>query len=48
LAFHEEVLAVEPVVHEPPPRQGLGLGDLVLVVGEDQVDAARVDVEDLP
>ena len=30
---------------ERHPAGGLGLGDLVLVVGEDEIDAAAVDVE---
>ncbi len=45
LAVDDEVVAVEPVVHELDAVRRLGLGDLVLVVGEDVVDAAAVDVE---
>ena len=36
---------MEPGLDEGLAGRGLALGDLVLVVGEDQVDAAGVDVE---
>ncbi len=35
---------MNPVIHEGFPRCRLGLGHLVLVMGEDQVAAAGVDV----
>ena len=40
-----EVLGVQPVAHPGPPAQRLALRDLVLVVREQVVDAAAVDVE---
>src|SRR6185369_15134806 len=43
-----EVGAVEPGSDERLPGGRLALRDLVLVMGEDQVDAARVDVERRP
>jgi hypothetical protein len=46
-AVDEEVLTVNPGLHVPVAEGGLGLGDLVLVVGEDVVDAAGVEVDDL-
>ena len=39
---------MEPRAHERLAGGGLGLGDLVLVVREDEVDAAGVDVEARP
>src|SRR5687768_3644998 len=36
---------MQPGSDERPAGRGLALGELVLVVREDQVDAARVDVE---
>ena len=36
---------MEPVAREPDPRRRLALGDLVLVVREDQVHAAAVQIE---
>ena len=42
---HVQVLAVQPVLHERLARGPLALGDLVLVVGEDQVSPAAVEVE---
>ncbi len=47
VAVDEEVLDVEPVAGERQSGGALGLGDLVLVVGEDEVLAAGVDVEGL-
>ena len=47
-AAHLQVGAVQPGAHERRARGGLRLGDLVLVVREDEVDAAGVDVEGLP
>ena len=44
LAAHGDPAVVQPVPGEAVAH-GLGLGDLVLVVREDQVHAARVDVE---
>ena len=41
----QQVAAVQPVVHEGLAGGGLGLRDLVFVVREDVVLAARVDVE---
>ena len=41
------MLAVAPDAHEALAGRGLRLRDLVLVVGEDVVDAAAVDVEAL-
>ena len=48
LAVDDEMVAVEPVIDELDPVGRLRLGDLVLVVGEDVVDAAAVDVERRP
>jgi hypothetical protein len=42
-AHHDETV-VDPVVGEGP-ADGHGLGPLVLVVGEGQIDTAAVDVE---
>ena len=42
-----QVSAVDPVRHHRMAHGALGLGDLVLVVREDQVDPAGVDVEPL-
>ena len=47
-AGHEEVLAVDPQRGGDLAGQCRALGDLVLVVGEDVVDAAGVDVEARP
>ncbi len=46
-AGDEEVLVVEPRLHERLPRRGLRLRDLVLVVREDEVHAAGVEVDGL-
>src|SRR5206468_10196371 len=46
-AADEEVLVVRPDADERLPRRRLALRDLVLVVREDEVDAARVDVDRL-
>ena len=48
VAAHLEVGAMEPGRDERLPGRRLALGDLVLVVREDQVDAAGVDVERRP
>ena len=45
LAADPEVVAVEPCAHESLAGGRLRLGDLVLVVGEDEVDTPGVDVE---
>ncbi len=47
-SVHQHVPGVKPEAGEGLPRGALGLGDLVGVVGEDQVDAAGVDVDRLP
>ena len=47
-AVHLQVGAVKPGLDERLPRGGLALRDLVLVMGKDQVDAARMDVERRP
>ena len=47
LAFHQQELAVDPEVHPGVVQAALALGDLVLVVGEDEVHAAAVDVDAL-
>ena len=47
LAVHAQVRAVHPELHERLAGGALGLGDLVLVVREEVVDAAGVDVERL-
>ena len=47
LAADAQVLAVAPDAHEALAGRRLGLGDLVLVVRKDVVDAAAVDVEAL-
>ena len=47
LALDEQEADVEPVAGEGLCGGGLGLGDLVLVVGEHQVFAAGVEVEGL-
>src|ERR1700736_5832921 len=39
---------MQPVAHERIAGRGLTLCDLILVVGEDQVDAAGMNVERLP
>ena len=43
--LRKQVLAVHPAADHAVAGDALGLGDLVLVVGEDVVDAAGVDVE---
>ncbi len=43
-----EVVAVEPVPDERLFEIGLGLGDFILVMGEDIVHAAAMDVEGRP
>jgi hypothetical protein len=40
-----EMFGVQPVAGERLAVSGLGLRDLVLVVGKEEIDAARVDVE---
>ena len=47
-AAHLEVGAVQPGLDERLAGRRLALGDLVLVVGKDQVDATGVDVEARP
>ena len=44
-AAHQQMLAVDPVACRDLARDGDRLGDLVLVVGEDVIDAAGVDLE---
>ena len=44
-SFHHKVSAVEPVLTEVVPVGTFGLSDLVLVVGEAEVDAAAVQVD---
>ncbi len=48
LPLEAEVLDVEPVPNEWFSRHTLGLGDLVFVVGEDQILSSQVDVQGLP
>ena len=45
LAVHKQVLAVIPVVGEGGAVAALALGDLVFVVGEEQVHAAGMEVD---
>ena len=47
LSLDDQEFGVKPVVHERLPRRSLALGDLVLMMGKDQVGAAAVDVEGL-
>ena len=47
VAFHDQVAVVHPVAHEGGPVGADALGQLVLVVREDQVRPAAVDVEGL-
>ena len=44
----QQVLAVVPVARECRPVAALALRDLVFVVGEEKVHAARVEVDRLP
>ena len=48
LAIHDQVLGVQPIVRQGLARRCLALGDFILVVREDQVNAPRVDVEGFP
>ena len=48
LAREQQVVAVHPHGHHRVAEGPLALGDLVLVMGEGQVDPPRVDVEALP
>src|SRR3989304_2683830 len=45
LSVHQQVLGVRPVVDVLMAEGRLALGDLVLVVGEDVVHAARVEID---
>ena len=47
-AIYRQEPDVEPIVDEGLPCEALGLGDLVLVVGECQVLASGVDVDGVP
>jgi hypothetical protein len=45
LIVHLEKLAMHPALHEKLARGRLGLGDLVLMMRENQIDTASMDID---